>query len=263
MPDLPDLSDRPGPGPDLDRLPPHPTLRTFYTGERERRSFLDSLFDRTAPDYDRVTWLVSLGSGAWHRRQALLRAGLRPGMTVLDVAVGTGSVAGEALRLVGPSGRVVGVDPSLGMLAQARARLRLPAVQGLAEALPFRDQSFDFLSMGYALRHVADIRTTFREYHRVLRPGGQLLILDFTRPRTRAGYRAARIYFDWIVPWAARLCAGTRDAGVLMRYLWASIDGCVPPGTISDAIAACGFEHARSKPDLGVFIEYLAVKPRR
>lgn len=123
---------------ETDRLQPHPTLRAYYRNEGERRQVLDDLFDRTASHYDRITQFMSFGSGAWHRRQALLRAGLAPSMMVLDVAVGTGAVAREALGIVKPMGRVVGVDPSTGMLAEARRLTRIPLVQGLAEHLPFR-----------------------------------------------------------------------------------------------------------------------------
>jgi demethylmenaquinone methyltransferase / 2-methoxy-6-polyprenyl-1,4-benzoquinol methylase len=235
------------------KLPPHPALKDFY----------DRLFDKTAVHYDRIAWLMSLGSGPWHRRQALSRAGLRPHMAVLDVAMGTGLVAREALGLLRPPGRVVGIDPSTGMLAQARVRIRIPLIQGLAEHLPFHDRSFDFVSMGYALRHVSDLAMTLREYHRVLRPGGRLLILDFTRPRTRAGYHLARLYLDTIMPLVAQLGSGTGDARVLMRYCWASVANCVPAETICRTVTECGFEHVRGKTDFGVFIEYIAVKPER
>lgn len=246
---------------DTRRLSPHPPLTAYYGNEHQRRLFLDALFDRTASRYDRIAWLLSLGSGPWHRRQALLRAGLRHDMAVLDVAVGTGSIAREAVSLLRRPGWVVGIDPSPGMLAQARMRISIPVVQGLAEHLPFRDESFDFLSMGYALRHVSDLRATFREYHRVLRPGGRLLILEFTRPRTRTRYQLARLYFGTLVPWVAQLRSGTGDARVLMRYCWASVARCLPAETICRAIAESGFEQIRAKPDFGVFIEYIAVKP--
>ena len=248
---------------DARRLSPHPPLTAYYHSEHQHRLFLDALFDRTASHYDRIAWLLSLGSGSWHRRHALLRAGLRHDMAVLDVAVGTGSVAREAVSLLRRPGWLVGIDPSPGMLAQARMRVGIPVIQGLAEHLPFRDESFDFLSMGYALRHVSDLRATFCEYHRVLRPGGRLLILDFARPRTRTGYRLARFYFDTLVPWVAQLGSGTGDARMLMRYCWASVAHCVPAETICRSIAESGFEQIRGKPDFGVFIEYVAVKPGR
>jgi demethylmenaquinone methyltransferase/2-methoxy-6-polyprenyl-1,4-benzoquinol methylase len=252
----------PGPaGADACRLSPHAPLAAYYGDEPQRRRFLDALFDRTASRYDGIAGLLSLGSGPWHRRRALSRAGLERDMAVLDVAVGTGALAREAAGLLGPPGRVVGIDPSPGMLAQARMRVSIPVVQGLAEHLPFRSESFDFLSMGYALRHVSDLRATFREYHRVLRPGGRLLILEFTHPRTRLRYQLARFYLGTLVPWLAQLRAGSRDARLLMRYCWASVARGLPAETICGAIVESGFVEVRTRADLGVLIEFVAVKP--
>ena len=81
---------------------PHPVLRPWYGDAEDRAPFVRALFDATAADYDRANQVLSLGSGAWYRRQALRRAGLRPGMDVLDVAIGTGLLAREAARLAAP-----------------------------------------------------------------------------------------------------------------------------------------------------------------
>ncbi|OZA14483.1 MAG: dimethylmenaquinone methyltransferase, partial [Hydrogenophilales bacterium 17-62-8] len=135
---------------------PHPPLTGYYASEQARRGFVGSLFDSTAADYDRIDRLLALGSGPWYRGQALRRAGLKPGMRVVDIGVGTGLVAREAVKLVGDPALVAGVDPSVGMMACAN----LPGVrliEGRAEAIPFPDASFDFLSMGYALRHIGDL----------------------------------------------------------------------------------------------------------
>ena len=91
-----------------------------------------------------------------------------------------------ALGLVGSTGYVVGLDPSAGMLHEARKGPCRNLIQGVGEELPFPDASFDFLSMGYALRHVSDLHVAFREYRRVLRPGGIVLLLEVSRPRSAA-----------------------------------------------------------------------------
>jgi SAM-dependent methyltransferase len=160
-------------------------LRQYWSDEGSRRRYTDGLFDGTAGEYDFVERLLGLGSGPWYRRHALARVGLAPGMHVLDVATGTGLVAREALRLVGPTGSLVGLDPSAGMLGQATA-LRVPLVRGFGEQLPFTTGTFDFVSMGFALRHVADLDALFREMHRVLKPGGIACILELTRPSSAA-----------------------------------------------------------------------------
>src|SRR5262249_34015790 len=142
-------------------------------------------FDAAARHYDRVGRGLHFGSGPWYRRRALQRAGLRPGMKILDVATGTGLLAREAVRLVAEPSNVVGIDPSTAMLREARKALAIPLARGAAEALPFRSDVFDMLTMGYAIAHVADLETGLRESLRVLKPGGRLVLLELARPESR------------------------------------------------------------------------------
>jgi demethylmenaquinone methyltransferase/2-methoxy-6-polyprenyl-1,4-benzoquinol methylase len=119
-------------------------------------------------------------------------------------------------------------------------------VRGVAEFLPFPNTTFDFLSIGYALRRVASVEATFAECHRVLRPGGRLVALEFTRPLTWAGYPGTRLYFHRFRPWAARRGAGCEGAERLMRYFWAEDRaGGVPPETVHAVATA-----AASRPGL-------------
>lgn len=242
-------------------MPPHPTLGQHYRADHERAAFIGALFDSSARHYDRVSAVMSLGTDKYYRRRALMDAGLAPGMAVLDVACGTGMVAEPAAEIVGPSGSVVGLDPSAGMLRQALERRRLSlAVQGRAETLPFDDGAFDFLSMGFALRHVADLRVTFGEYRRVLKPGGRLLILEITPPESRAAFRLFQLYLKSVVPIMTRLSTGNRDAQSLMSYFWDTVEQCVPPATITDALSEVGFAGAERRISAGVFSEYQATK---
>src|SRR5262249_45259105 len=149
-------------------IPPHPILKDYYADEKERQVRLAQLFNASAQHYDRINQLMSFGTGSWYRRQALLRAGLKDSMSLLDVGCGTGVLAGYASHIVGPSGCIVALDPSSAMLCEALQRRVRCVVQGVGEHLPFADNSFDLLSMGYALRHVADLLMTFSEYRRVL-----------------------------------------------------------------------------------------------
>ncbi len=240
---------------------PHPVLTDYYRDEAQHRRFVTRLFDDTASHYDRIAGLMSLGWGAWYRRDALRRAGLTEAMKVLDVAVGTGAVACAAVSLVGPSGGVVGVDPSTGMLARARRKLSIPLVQGVAEWLPFRAGVFDALTMGYALRHVSDLRRTFAEYFRVLRPEGTLLVLDFARSRSRVGQRLARFYLKGVVSWMSRLGSGSKEAQLLVHYCWDTLETLVPAETILAAMSDCGFEDTRGARRYGLLSEYVGRKP--
>ena len=109
-------------------LQPHPTLPDYYPDLVQRPAFVRLLFDRTAHYYDWVCQLLSFGSGNWYRRRALERAGLRPGMTVLDVATGTGLVARQAIAITGDPPAGIGLDVSMGMLAELKRLLLLPVL---------------------------------------------------------------------------------------------------------------------------------------
>lgn len=243
------------------RVSPHPLLGSWYRSEPEHRPFLKQIFDESAPHYNAINNLASLGTGRWYRGWALRRAGLASGMKVLDVATGTGAVARPAAILVGPTGSVTGLDPSWGMMTEQR-RMRYPTrlTQGVADRLPFRTAAFDFISMGYALRHVKDLNQTFREYCRVLRPGGTLLLLDFCRPEARAAYHLAKFYLKTVVPRLVRFTPGGRTAQKLMEYCWETVDECVPPGRILDCLKSEGFAEIR-RERYGMMIEYGARRP--
>ena len=245
-------------------LAPHPPIRGYYDEPAEKRPFVRRIFDHAAGDYDRVERVMALGSGPWYRRRALRRAGLRPGMRVLDVAAGTGLVAREAAVLTGDPRLVLGVDPSPGMLAQAaRAVPDVRLALGTAEALPVADGSADFLSMGYALRHVSDLALTFREYVRVLRPGATACVLEITRPARPLHLSLLRVYMRWVVPGLTRLAARRSGSQRLWASYWDTIEHCLPPERILDAMRAAGFVDVRRHVELGIFSEYVGRKPGR
>lgn len=239
-------------------LPPHPPLRRYYDSESERRARLGAWFDEAAADYDWINRAMSLGSGDFYRRQALLRVGLGPGMSLLDAGAGTGAVAAAAQEIVGARGRVVALDPSLGMLGRAAARGLRRRVRGVAEALPFPAGRFDRLSMGFALRHVADLRATFAEYRRVLAPGGALLLLEITPPASALGHRLLGFYLGRVVPLVARLGQSRHGARELWEYYWDTVEQCVPPEVILAALADAGFARCERGVEMGVFSEYRA-----
>lgn len=149
-----------GPTPSTEGEPPHAPLPGYYGSDAERSRYVVDLFDRTVRHSNTIEALL-LNGGLWYRYFCLRRAGLGRGMKVLDVAIGTAAVARGAVRLVGSEGKVFGVDPSRGMLAEAKKNFSGPLTRGQAESLPFASDSFDFVTMGIALRHVSDLRATF------------------------------------------------------------------------------------------------------
>jgi len=239
---------------------PHPPLTARYATPDAKPVFVNRLFDQGAKYYDGIVNWGFLHSGSFYRRWVQRRNGLRPGHHVLDVACGTGLMAVEAAKVVGSAENITCLDPSAGMLAVARQKLPAKFVQGCAEALPFPDHSFDFLTMGYALRHVMELDATFVEYHRVLRSGGKVLILEVTKPSGAIGKYFFRLYFGRIFPALTQLFTRSRPAREMMAYYWETMDACVAPENVLAAMRAAGFAEVKCKQTSGLFSEYSGVK---
>jgi demethylmenaquinone methyltransferase / 2-methoxy-6-polyprenyl-1,4-benzoquinol methylase len=244
-------------------LPPHPPLRRYYSDEHARRTYLNHGFDVSARYYDGLSWIMSFGTDGPYRQRALVRAGLTAGMSMLDVGCGTGLSARAARSIVGPQGYIVGVEPSRGMLGEALRGERLHAgARGIAEALPIRDNQFDFLCMSFALRHVADLQQAFREFQRVLKPGGIFFVVEMTPPQASLAYWLLRFHLKYVVPLITRLWSGSQVAQDLYRYCWDSHDQCVPPDNILSAMQSVGLQDVKRWVEIGLFSEYTARKPR-
>lgn len=248
------------PAADRQTLAPHQPLTDYYDGETARHQWLRDTFDSTAADYDRLETLWAFGTGTWYRGEALKRAGLKPGMRVLDVGTGTGLTAIKAAEIVGDPALVTCVDPSPGMLAHARGLEGMRVHEGRAESLPVADASFDFVSMGFALRHVSDLRLVFAEYLRVLVPGGRACLLEITQPHGMLARRGLRFYMRSVVPTVARMFGRSRQMPELLRYHWDSIEACVPPSQVMQALREAGFADVSRNVDVGIFSEYRGMK---
>lgn len=243
---------------------PHVPLTRYYAEESARSGFVREMFDSTAEDYDSMEHILSLGTGLWYRGQALERAGLKPGMKVVDVGVGTGLVAREAVRIAGGAALVTGIDPSPGMMRNAHVPDGVALVEGRAEAIPFPDNHFDFLSMGYALRHISNLSMAFHEFHRVMKPGAKLCILEITRPESRWGCFLLKAYMKGLVPLFAMLVARKKNTPRLWRYYWDTIEACVPPAQVLATLKASGFTAVRRHIEvkgMSILSEYQATKP--
>jgi len=192
--------------------------------EREKAQRVRGVFDSVAPRYDLMNDLMSLGLHRAWKAFTVLAADLRPGQVVLDIAGGTGDLARAFARKVGPGGLVVHTDINAAMLGVGRNRLLdagvvLPTVVCDAEKLPFESESFDRVSVGFGLRNMTHKDRALAEMHRVLKPGGKLLVLEFSRVAPPLGKA-----YDWysfnILPRLGRLVAGDEAS---YRYLAESI----------------------------------------
>jgi len=240
---------------------PHAPLTDYYQTEQDRQAYLRRIFDDTAEDYDRIEGMLAWGTGPRYRRQALIRGGLVAGMKVLDVGVGTGLVAAQACTLVDDPALVTGIDPSPGMLAASKLPEAMVLIEGCADSLPFPDNHFEFLSMGYALRHISDLGVAFAEFERVLKPGGRLCLLEITPARNRVGRWLLKSYMRGVIPLLTRFMSRKKETASIWRYYWDSIEACVPPGQVMATLSAVGMVQVNRHVEVGIFSEYQAIKP--
>lgn len=200
------------------------------------------MFDRISPAYDRMNRLMSGGlDGRW-RRFAAACAGLRPGDAALDVCCGTGDLAVELLRWVGPRGRVAGLDFAEQMLEVARAKSdRIEWIAGDALALPFAGGEFAAATIGFGMRNLKDHERGFSEMARVVRPGGRVVCLELTEPPAWVAM-ASRIWTDRGVPLLGRLVGRDRAA---YAYLPASVHRFPPAPELAAIMRSAGLERVQ------------------
>lgn len=205
------------------------------------------MFDRVAGRYDLLNSLMTAGLHHSWRMRAADRAGLKPGDSVLDVCCGTGDLAFELASRVSPGGRVVGCDFSEPMLDLAREKAAQRGVESVrfewadALQLPYDDAQFDAVTVGFGVRNFADRDQGLREMSRVLKPGGTLVVLEFTEPRRPPFSTFYSLWFDRIVPLLGSL---TNDPQAY-SYLAESVHSFPDPPALADKMDAAGLEQIR------------------
>lgn len=204
----------------IDPAPDAPSGAATERGNAAPSTEVGAMFDRIAHVYDPMNLVISAFQEPRWRRRLVTLAGLEPGGRALDVATGTGKVAADLHRRVGPGGQVLGVDLSPGMISLARRRFAdrpgLTFVVGDALALPTDDGSFDAATIAFGMRNLPDYRLGFAEMARSVRPGGRVLCLEIARPRSRPA-RLLRWWFDRVVPVIGRLAGQGGAYGYLVR----------------------------------------------
>jgi demethylmenaquinone methyltransferase/2-methoxy-6-polyprenyl-1,4-benzoquinol methylase len=206
------------------------------------------MFDRIAGVYDLMNSAMTAGMHHRWRERAADRAQLEPGMSALDVCCGTGDLAFELQRRVGPEGRVIGSDFSERMLDLAREKgaaregEQTPRFEWAdALELPYDDGSFDAVTVGFGVRNLADLDRGVKELTRVLKPGGRLVILEITQPQRPPLSTFFSLWFDRLVPVLGQL-AGDPDA---YAYLPESVKRFPLPDALAARLDAAGLERIR------------------
>ena len=223
---------------------------------RGKEHFVHRLFDNISPRYDLFNRISSLGLDQGWRRRAIANLKLAPGMQVLDLASGTGDLACLAAQVIAPLGTVIASDLSHPMLRLAGKKFeRIPAaywhiraIQNRAEGLPFLSGTFHAATIGFALRNVSDLDATFREFHRVLKPGGALSLLEFSRPQGILLRFGHTLWLSTVVPLLGLLAVGSMGP---FLYLRRSILQFMAPEQVVRQLQAAGFTEVHAEPLTG------------
>ena len=243
-----------------------PEIKPYQTAEKNKKEEVELMFDAISGKYDLLNKVLSLGIDRGWRKQALLKLQPLQPKRLLDVATGTGDLAFMASTLLQPE-HITGVDLSAGMLEIANKRLaslKSPSktdirfVKGDAEALPMAEGSFDAATVAFGARNFGDLQAGLTEMRRVLRPGGMIMVLEFTRPRKFPFKQLFHIYFKHLMP---LIGAWTSGDGKAYRYLYNSVQAFPDYAAFTAELSKAGFERPAFKPlSFGTCAIYTAYK---
>ncbi|QIZ77977.1 bifunctional demethylmenaquinone methyltransferase/2-methoxy-6-polyprenyl-1,4-benzoquinol methylase UbiE [Ferrimonas lipolytica] len=214
----------------------------------QKADMVAEVFHSVASKYDLMNDVMSFGVHRYWKRFTIECAAVRPGMRILDLAGGTGDLTAKFSHLVGETGEVVLADINESMLKVGRAKLQdrgivgnVNYVQANAEALPFPDNHFDVITIAFGLRNVTDKAKALRSMQRILKPGGKLLVLEFSKPQNAAMQKAYDFYSFQIIPRMGSMIAGDAES---YRYLSESIRMHPDQETLKEMMIESGFDQA-------------------
>jgi demethylmenaquinone methyltransferase/2-methoxy-6-polyprenyl-1,4-benzoquinol methylase len=231
----------------------------------DKRRLVQDHFDTVAPRYDLTNTLLSFGLQHVWKRNAVAMLKLKPGARVVDVCGGTADLALLAARPVSSAGRVVVYDFNRAMMALGQAKVNeaglahtIAFVQGDAENLALADGSFDAAMVGFGIRNLSDMEQGLREMHRVLKPGGRIMILEFSHP-TNPWFKALYDFYSFtVMPLVGQIMVGSWQA---YTYLPESIRLFPSPGELSVTLRGLGFSEITYRPlSNGIAVAHVARK---
>lgn len=230
---------------------------------QSKKEQVAEMFNNIAGNYDLLNHVLSLGiDKTWRKKAIKVVAGVKP-TKILDVATGTGDLAIAAARAT--EAHVTGVDIATQMLEQGRKKIaeqglaqRIDMQQGDSEALPFATNGFDAVMCAYGVRNFENLEAGLREMQRVMRPGGQLAILEFSSPKAFPVKQLYGFYFRYVLPTIGRLVSKHSRA---YTYLPESVQAFPDGQRFCDILTKCGFTQAKARPlSLCVTTLYTATK---
>lgn len=215
---------------------------THLTGS-ERAQYIRELFTRIAPRYDMLNRLMTGGMDLRWRSEVISLIKIRPHGSVLDLGTGTGDLARETLTQY-PKARVTAADFTLEMMRTGKRSGDLNFSAADALMLPFKERTFDAVVSGFLMRNVSDVQQTLREKHRVLKPGGRIVILDTTRPKKNLLSPLIKFHMHVIIPALGRLLSGYSEA---YTYLPNSTEKFLSAEELTVRMVAVGFKRVNFK----------------
>jgi demethylmenaquinone methyltransferase/2-methoxy-6-polyprenyl-1,4-benzoquinol methylase len=242
----------------------HDRIVPFKDSELGKKQQVAEMFDKIAFRYDFLNRFLSGGIDVYWRKRTIRELRGLEAAAVLDVATGTGDMAVMLARRF-PQSRVTGVDISAGMLEIGRRKVeqlklgdRITLQLGDSEALPFAADSFDAITVAFGVRNFENLEKGLREMHRVLKPGGKLLVLEFSQPRIPVICQVYRAYMRLIAPRIAGIAASNREA---YQYLNDSVQAFPEGETLIRILEGCGYTHTRLRRlSLGICSLYTGQK---
>ncbi|MCM3065909.1 MULTISPECIES: demethylmenaquinone methyltransferase [Priestia] len=222
--------------------------------QQSKEERVHGVFEKIYKNYDQMNSVISFQRHKAWRKDTMKRMDVQPGTTSLDVCCGTADWTLAMAEAVGPTGKAVGLDFSQNMLKIGHEKvnqssfLNVELLHGNAMNLPFEDNSFDYVTIGFGLRNVPDYMAALKEMYRVVKPGGKVVCLETSQP-TMIGYRQAyRLYFKYIMPAFGKLFAKSYD-----EYSWLQESARDFPGPkeLAEMFKQAGFEDIEVKTYTG------------
>ncbi|TDM13313.1 demethylmenaquinone methyltransferase [Macrococcus lamae] len=231
--------------------------------QEEKTELVHGVFENISARYDRLNDIISFNQHKSWRKKVMKRMAVKSGAKALDICCGTGDWTIQLARAVGKSGQVTGLDFSANMLKVAEEKTRqinnISLIQGNAMELPFPDNQFDYVTIGFGLRNVPDYLQVLKEMHRVVKPGGMVVCLETSDPTMPVFKQGYQVYFKFIMPLFGKIFAKS-----MKEYSWLQQSAFNFPGKfeLAKLFAEAGFVKIEFKGFTGgVSAMHIGYKP--